>query len=103
MDFYFLLFSLFFPRITMVWYFLWDAYPANTVPLWADWLLGIFVPRILVLIYIYQNLGYQDPWFWIHLVAALLAWFGGSWRTYRWRQVRYVDGTKSVETTEDLI
>jgi len=98
MDFYFLLFSLFLPRITMVTFFLFNNYPANTVPLWADWVLGLFVPRILVMIYIYQNMGYESPWFWVHLLAALLAWFGGSWRTYEWRRVRYGDKTASSET-----
>jgi hypothetical protein len=89
MDFYFLLFSLFFPRITMVVSFFWGWYPANAVPLWADWFLGLFLPRILVLIYIYQNLGYENPWFWIHLLVAILNYFTGGWRTYVWTANRY--------------
>lgn len=91
MDFYFLLFSLFFPRLTMIGFFLFGNYPANAVPLWGDWLLGIFVPRILVLIYIYQNMGYENPWFWIHLLTAILAYFTGGWRSYVWRLNRYND------------
>jgi hypothetical protein len=79
----------------MVGFFIFGNYPANTVPLWLDWVLGIFVPRILVMIYIYQNMGYENPWFWIHLLAALIAWFGGGWRTYVWRMNRYVDASES--------
>ena len=58
MDFYFLLFSLFFPRLVLiVFIFLYPSlYPANTVPNWADLLLGFFFPRILILIYIFQNM-----------------------------------------------
>jgi len=96
MDFYFLLFSLFLPRLVLLVYFLMSpaAYPANSVPQWADILLGVFFPRILILIYIYQNMGYENPWFWIHLVVAILAYMGGGRetrrRTVRRREV-YVD------------
>jgi hypothetical protein len=79
MDFYFLLFSLFFPRIVLLVYvlFLPQAFPANDVPQWADILLGIFLPRILILIYIYQNIGYENIWFAAHLIVAILAYLGG--------------------------
>jgi len=45
-NFYFLLFSLFFPRIVMLVFFVLypHLYPANSVPQWADLLLGIFIP-----------------------------------------------------------
>ena len=64
MDFYFLLFSLFVPRIVLLAYFLLfpQLYPANMVPQWADILLGILFPRVLILIYIYQNMGYDNIW-----------------------------------------
>jgi hypothetical protein len=88
MDFYFLLFSLFFPRITLVVFFLQQAYPANNVPEWADILLGIFLPRVLILIYIYQNMGYENLWFVAHLIVAILAYFGGSRETVRRRRLR---------------
>jgi len=90
MDFYFLLFSLFLPRLVLVVYILLfpNLYPANTVPQIADILLGIFVPRILILIYIYQNMGYNNPWFWVHLIVAILAYMGGGHQTRRrtWRR-----------------
>ena len=86
MDFYFLLFTLFFPRITMIVYLLQNWYPENAVPQWADILLGVFLPRVLILIYIYQNMGYENLWFVAHLVAALLAYLGGSRETVRRRR-----------------
>lgn len=88
MDFYFLLFSLFFPRIVLVVYLLQNWYPDNAVPQWADILLGVFLPRVLILIYIYQNMGYDNIWFVAHLVAALLAYSGGSRETVRRRRFR---------------
>ena len=92
-NFYFLLFSLFFPRIVMIVFFLLypQLYPANTVPQLADLLLGIFVPRVLILIYIYQNMGANNVWFVAHLVVMLIAYFGGGRETIRRRRVRYVD------------
>lgn len=86
MDEYFLIFSLFFPRIVLVIYFLQGWYPANAVPLWGDILLGIFAPRILILIYIYQNLGAENVWFIAHLVVMILVYFGGGRETVRRRR-----------------
>jgi hypothetical protein len=88
MDFYFLLFSLFFPRIVLVVYLLQNWYPENAVPQWADILLGVFLPRVLILIYIYQNMGYENIWFAAHLIVAILAYLGGSRETVRRRTVR---------------
>jgi len=99
MEFYFLLFSLFFPRITMVVSFMFGAYPENSVWLIWDWILGLFIPRILVLIYIYQNMGYENPWFWVHLIVALLVYFGGSWGGYRRGNIWWVE-RNSVPVSE---
>lgn len=90
MDIYFLIFSLFFPRIVLLVYLLFipSLYPANAVPQLADILLGIFLPRVLVLIYIYQNLGVDNIWFIAHLVVMILAYFGGGRETVRRRSVR---------------
>jgi hypothetical protein len=83
MDFYFLLFSLFFPRVVLLVYLFMfpHLFPQNAVPQWADILLGIFMPRVLILIYIYQNMGADNVWFIAHLVVAILAYFGGSRQT----------------------
>ena len=90
MDVYFLIFSLFFPRIVLLVYlFLFpNLYPANWVPQWADILLGVFVPRVLILVYIYQNMGYNNIWFAAHLIVMILAYFGGGRETSRrrWRR-----------------
>lgn len=93
MDFYFLLFSLFFPRIVMLVYlFMFPAaFPANVVPQWADILLGVFFPRVLILIYIYQNLGYDNIWFAAHLIVMILAYFGGGRSANKRRRRRNED------------
>ncbi|MFT3746321.1 MAG: hypothetical protein QM785_18775 [Pyrinomonadaceae bacterium] len=91
MDFYFLLFSLFAPRIVMLVYLLIfpNLFPANSVPQWADILLGVFFPRILILIYIYQTMGYENIWFAAHLIVAIFAYLGGTHQTNRRRKRRY--------------
>ena len=93
MDFYFLLFSLFFPRLVMIVYLLMfpNLFPANNVPQWADIILGIFAPRILILIYIYQNIGYDNMWFVVHLVVMIFAYLGGGRETHRRRRRRIED------------
>jgi hypothetical protein len=93
MDFYFLLFSLFFPRLVMLVYVLLfpELFPPNSIPQWADLLLGIFVPRVLILIYVYQNMGYNNIWFAAHLIVMILAYMGGGQQTRRRRRRRRVD------------
>ncbi len=88
MDIYFLIFSLFFPRIVLLVYLLQNWYPQNSVPQWADVLLGVFMPRVLILIYIYQNIGADNVWFVAHLVVMILTYFGGSKETVRRRRRR---------------
>lgn len=65
-------------------------FPGNTVPQWGDLLLGIFAPRVLILIYIYQNMGYNNIWFAVHLVVMILAYFGGGRETRRRRRRKSV-------------
>jgi len=93
MDIYFLVISLFFPRLVLLVVILFypNLYPANSVPQWADIILGIFAPRVLILIYIYQNMGADNIWFLIHLIALILAYFGGGRETIRRWRIRYVD------------
>ena len=90
MDIYFLVFSLFVPRIVLLVYlFLFpELFPPNTVPQWADILLGVFMPRVLILIYIYHNLGADNIWFIAHLVVMLITYFGGTRETRRRRRRR---------------
>ena len=93
LNIYFLIFSLFFPRLVLlIFFFLYpNLYPANTVPQWADILLGVFLPRVLILVYIYENTGANNVWFIAHLVVMILAYFGGGRETVRRRRVRYVE------------
>jgi hypothetical protein len=88
MDVYFLIFSLFFPRIVLLVFILLypNLYPANSVPQWADILLGLFIPRVLILIYIFQNMGADNIWFAAHLIVMILAYFGGGRETARRRR-----------------
>ena len=90
MDIYFLIFSLFFPRIVLLVYLFEDWYPKNSVPFIADVLLGVFIPRVLILIYIYQNMGYNNIWFVAHLVVMIMVYFGGGKETGRRRRRRRV-------------
>ncbi|MGI8469799.1 MAG: hypothetical protein ACR2N3_15260 [Pyrinomonadaceae bacterium] len=90
MDFYFLLFSLFFPRIVLLFYFLTGHFPHSTIPLWGDAILGVFIPRVLILIFIYQNMGTNNIWFAAHLFALILTYFAGGTKTIRWRRGREV-------------
>jgi hypothetical protein len=90
MDIYFLIFSLFVPRIVLLVYIVLfpELYPANAVPQWADILMGVFIPRVLILIYIYQNMGADNVWFVAHLVVMLITYFGGGRETRRRRRRR---------------
>ncbi len=85
MDTIFLALSLFLPRLTLIIYFVINQIPYNTVPFIGDIVLTVFIPRALILIYIAQNLGTDSPWFWIHLVVAVIFYFGGGkkYRDYR--------------------
>lgn len=82
MDPIFLVLSLFLPRTMLIIYYLINQIPPNTVPIIGDIVLTAFIPRALILIYISQNLGTGSPWFWIHLVVAILVYFGGG-KKYR--------------------
>lgn len=86
MDFYFLLFSLFFPRILLLVYYFMQQFPESTIPFWGEVVLGIFVPRILILIFIYQNMGTENVWFYAHIAALILTYFTGGARATRRRR-----------------
>lgn len=70
---WFLLVGLFVPRFTLFFWWISGNLPYNTTPLWADVLCSVFLPRVLILVYIYGCQG-MSPWFWIHLVALGIAW-----------------------------
>jgi hypothetical protein len=75
--------TLFLPRIALLIAYFSHQIPLNKIPLVGDVLLYIFLPRLLMIIYIYDNIGWQNPWFWIHIVVAIIVWSKGSHVTYK--------------------
>jgi hypothetical protein len=69
-DTWFLVLGLFLPRVTLVAAYLTHTVPPNNVPFILDVLGAIFLPRVLICIYIAFNMGYNE-WFWLHLIVAL--------------------------------
>lgn len=69
---WFLILGLFVPRLTLFFGWLCNALPYNTTPFFGDVIATIFLPRVLILIYIYQNWG-ACGWFWLHLFAFAVA------------------------------
>src|SRR5262252_3326915 len=74
---WFLVLGLFLPRVTLVAAFLTHGVPFNSVPFVLDVLGTIFLPRVLICIYIAQNMGYNE-WFWLHLIVALVVYGASS-------------------------
>lgn len=77
-DVAFLVISLFFPRIAIIGYFFFDSLPTTTLNNLVSVLLTVFVPRIFVIIMIAQHMGTENPWFWIHIVVAIIVYLSGS-------------------------
>jgi hypothetical protein len=82
---WFLVFSLFLPRIALL--LLWLEGPVaafhlhGLIPL----IVAVLLPRVLILYLIYLDQGIS-LWFIIHLVAALMVWGGsGSYHSRRYR------------------
>jgi len=79
-----LVLSLFVPRITLAIAFLDHQVPHGNLPDLAALLMWAFVPRVLMLLYIYVNMGF-GPWFVAHLIALILVWGGsGKQASDRW-------------------
>jgi hypothetical protein len=74
-DIWFLILGLFFPRLALLIAYFSNNIPLNNIPFWGDFFMAVLIPRILMLIYIYTNLG-NGMWFWIHLVFCALAYLG---------------------------
>lgn len=75
---WFLVLALFLPRVALI--FAW--FNGNLHPFhldtygWVPLIVAILLPRVLVLVLIYQDQG-LSVWFLIHAVALLMVW-GGS-------------------------
>lgn len=74
---WFLVFSLFLPRLALLVYWLdGQALPFH-VRGWVPLAVAVFFPRALVLYLIYMDQGVSF-WFIVHLIAALVMFFSGS-------------------------
>lgn len=89
---WFLVLSLFLPRVCIVVAWLQHSIPAYvpaTVNI-VQIIVALLVPRILILFWIYQDQGI-GLWFLIHAIALVIAWGGGGSRVVRRRRVEVVD------------
>jgi len=89
---WFLVLSLFLPRICIFVAWIQHSMPAyipSTVGI-IPVIVALLVPRLLILFWIYTDQGITI-WFLLHVIALLMAWGGGSHRVYRRRRVVEVD------------
>jgi len=85
---WFLVLSLFLPRICMLVAWLQHSmtqYIPPTISL-IPAIVALLIPRILILFWIYQDQGITI-WFLLHLIALIIAWSGGGHTVYRRRRV----------------
>jgi hypothetical protein len=73
---WFVIAALFVPRITLIIAFLAHQIPYNDVPVWGNVVLALLLPRLLIIIYLYEHHMYM--WCGIHAFVMLLVWGGGS-------------------------
>ena len=87
---WFLVFSLFLPRVALAVAWLQGVLAPFHLHTVAPLVIGILLPRVLILFLIYTDQG-LSLWFAIHLLAALLVWGGtGGYRARR-RRSRHDD------------
>lgn len=89
---WFLVLSLFLPRICIV-----VAWLQHSVPAYIPSAVGLIqiivaalIPRLLILFWIYSDQGI-GIWFLIHAIGLVFAWGGGGSRVYTRRRTRVVD------------
>lgn len=91
---WFLVLSLFLPRICIVVAWLQHSLPTTLIPASVNLIeiiVALLIPRILILFWIYQDQGITI-WFLLHAIALVIAWGGGSRRVITRRRVVEVDG-----------
>jgi len=66
-DAWFLILSLFFPRLSLLIAYYSGSIPPNTIPFWGDFFMALLIPRLLILIYIITNMGF-GAWAIVHLI-----------------------------------
>jgi hypothetical protein len=79
---WFLLLSLFLPRTVLLFWWITGNLPYNTTPFLADLFASIFVPRVLIVVWIYDIQG-MSAWFWVHLAMLCFVWLGNALRVVR--------------------
>ena len=67
----FLVWALFFPRLTLLFTYWFSNIPANTVPFAADVCGALFVPNFLIAFYVYGQEGFS-VWFFLHCALGLI-------------------------------
>jgi hypothetical protein len=82
---WFLVLGLFLPRVTLVAAYFTHTVPPNNVPFILDMLGTLFLPRVLICIYIAFSMGY-NVWFWLHLGVALVVYGFSSSKMKRTRE-----------------
>lgn len=70
---WFLFAALFLPRLTLFFGYFAGGLPPNTTPFFFDAFSAIFIPRILVMIWIYQSMG-ACAWFFAYLIVSILGY-----------------------------
>lgn len=68
--------GLIFPRLALIIGYFSNGILPNPFPFWLDFLMAIFVPRVLFLIYIALNWAVMSnpmPWFILHIVFFILS------------------------------
>lgn len=89
---WFLVFSLFLPRIAILVAWLQHSVPAyipSTIGL-LQILVAVIIPRVLILFWIYQDQGIS-LWLLIHAIGLIVAWGGGGGTYVRRRRVDVID------------
>ena len=88
---WFLVLSLFLPRICIVVAWLGHNMPTYVPPTVnvVQVIVALLVPRILILFWIYQDQGI-GLWFLLHAIALVIAWGGGGTSVARRRRVEVV-------------
>lgn len=89
---WFLVLSLFLPRICILVAWLQHSVPVH-IPASVNLIqiiVALLIPRILILFWIYQDQGI-GLWFLIHAIGLVVAWGGGGSRVVSRRRVRVIE------------